>query len=303
MDVTFAHWAGFSLIILIILSLDLYWAFRKPREVGIKEACLHSAGWILLALLFNFWIYWRFGSDRSLEFLTGFVIEKSLSIDNLFLFLLIFQRFQVPKETKYLILFYGVLGAICMRGLLIWAGVTLVNQFQWIFVLFGLFLIITGIRLLWKKESMKSIEQGFVYSWIMKTIPMTGYRGIHFFVKENKTWKGTPLLAALLFIEFTDLIFALDSVPAILGITTEPFIVFTSNVFAILGLRSLFFALEGMMQRFGLLHYALAFILVFIGCKMVLIQYIHIPILMTFAVILVVLSLAILGSFLFPKKQ
>jgi tellurite resistance protein TerC len=302
-DVTLAHWIWFILSILFLLGIDLYRTYRNPHEIKVKEAIIYSIGWIVLALLFNAWIYYRFGSVRGLEFLTGYLIEKSLSVDNLFIFLLIFSHFKVPKEAKHLTLFYGVLGAIIMRSLLIWGGITLVSHFNWIFIPFGIFLLFTGIRLLWKRETEDSVEKGWMYSWLMKKIPMTNYQGTKFLVYENHLWKATPLFLALILIEITDLIFALDSVPAILGITTEPFIVFTSNIFAILGLRSLFFALEGIMQSFYLLHYALAFILGFIGLKMILVHYIHIPIFLTFMIILASLLIAIIGSFLFPKNE
>lgn len=303
MPVTLYHWIIFNVIIFLILGIDLWRSYRNPHPIKVKEALLTSCGWILLALAFNGWIYWTFGTKPALEFLTGYLVEESLSIDNLFIFLLIFTHFKVPEEAKHSILFYGVLGAIVMRGLLIWAGIALVENFDWIFIIFGLFLIITGIRLGFKSESNAKLEEGFVYKWLTNKLRFTTYQGSHFFVRQNNQWFATPLFAILILIEMTDLIFALDSVPAILGITTEPFIVYTSNIFAILGLRSLFFALEGMMKTFYLLHYALAFILVFIGCKMLIMDFFHIPILITLMVLIGSLIIAVVASLIYPPSN
>lgn len=303
MTVTLYHWIGFNLIILILLGIDLWHAYRHPHPIAIKEALLTSSGWIALALLFNGWIYWDFGSQPALEFFTGYLMEKALSVDNLFVFLLLFKQFQVPETAKHSVLFYGVLGAIIMRAFLIWLGISLVENFSWIFIVFGLFLIATGIRLAIKKESSEPAEKNVIYNWLTSKFRFTSYHDNQFFVQKNGIWMATPLFAVLLLIEITDLIFALDSVPAILGITTNPFIVYTSNIFAILGLRSLFFALEGVMNAFYLLHYALAFILVFIGCKMIAIHFVHIPIQITLLVIMGALIISIVGSLLYPEKK
>jgi tellurite resistance protein TerC len=302
MDVTLYHWIGFTLLITILLGMDLIRFYRDPHPIGIKEALLTSFGWIFLALLFNGWIYLTFGIGPALDFLTGYLVEESLSIDNLFIFLMIFAHFKVPETAKHQVLFYGVLGAIIMRALLIWGGIALVQHVDWIFLLFGFFLIVTGIRLAFKHETEEEVEENRIYRWLKKYIPFTSYQANTFIVKQNGQWMATPLLAVLILIETTDLVFALDSVPAILGITTEPFIVFTSNVFAILGLRSLFFALEGIMKAFHLLHYALAFILVFIGIKMILTDMIHIPTWITLIILFSTLSLTIIGSWLFPDS-
>lgn len=301
MEVTISHWVEFNVIILLILGFDLWRFFRNPHPIGVKEALLTSAGWISLALLFNIWIYFTFGAQHALDFLTGYLLEESLSVDNLFIFLMIFAHFKVPETAKHQVLFYGVLGAIVMRALLIWAGITLVQHFEWIFIVFGIFLIYTGIRLGFLTEKKEEVEENAIYSWLRKKLPFVDhYVGNAFIVQYEGRWVATPLLAVLILIEMTDLIFALDSVPAILGITTEPFIVYTSNIFAILGLRSLFFALEGIMKAFYLLHYALAFILVFIGLKMVLTSYIHIPTWITLIVLLISLSLAVIASLIYP---
>lgn len=305
MEVTFAHWFWFNVGILLLLWIDLWHFNRRPHHIEIKEALLLSSGWILIAFLFNIWIYYRFGQEPALNFLTGYLLEKSLSIDNLFIFLLIFSYFQVPPEAKHRVLFFGILGAIVMRALLIWAGIFLVSYFHWIFYLFGLFLIYTGIRLWVKKEEEQiTQENNLIYRIVATWIPLTStYHGQSFFVKIDQKWVGTPLLLVLLIIETTDLIFALDSVPAILGITTDAFIVYTSNIFAILGLRSLFFALENLMSKFYLLHYALAVILAFIGVKMLLIDVIEIPTMVTLILLLVMISSSVLLSLVYPKNE
>lgn len=302
MDVNVYHWAWFNCVILFLLGFDLWRFFRHPHSIGIKEALITSAGWIFLAVIFNIWIYFHFGLQPALDFFTGYLLEKSLSIDNLFIFLLLFSHFKVPDSAKHEVLFYGVLGAIVMRALLIWGGITLIHYFEWAFILFGIFLIITGIRLAFNTPSEEQKEENAIYSWLKKRFPFTDtYHGNAFIIQQNRKWMATPLLAVLILIETTDLIFALDSVPAILGITTEPFIVYTSNIFAILGLRSLFFALEGVMKAFYLLHYALAFILTFIGFKMIIAHYIPIPTWITLLVLLASIGLAIGGSLLYPQ--
>ncbi len=294
--ITLTHWIVFNLIVFILLGIDLYHAYRNPHPIGIKEATITSIGWISLALLFNGWIYLTLGSGAALDFLTGYLIEKSLSIDNLFIFILIFAHFKVPTKAQHLVLFYGVLGAIVMRGLLIWVGIELVGHFEWVFIIFGLFLIVAGIRLAIKKESEEELEESYTYRFLQKTIPLTGYHGTAFFVKQSGQWLATPLFAALILIEISDLIFAMDSVPAIFGITTDPFIVYTSNICAILGLRSLYFVLEKLIQTFHLLHYALAFILIFIGTKMVIADWIHIPTWATFMILVGSISIAMVAS-------
>lgn len=289
-------------MIALLLGIDLWRFYHNPHRVKVKEALILSCGWILLALLFNGWIFVAFGRKPALEFFTGYLIEKSLSVDNLFIFFLIFAHLKVPETAKHLVLFYGVVGAIVMRALLIVGGIALVGHYHWMFYLFGLFLIYTGIRFALKKETEDELEKNLTYRWLQNKIPLTTYHGNAFLIKKEGKWLATPLFAALLLIETTDLIFALDSVPAILGITTEPFIVYTSNIFAILGLRSLFFALEGLIQAFHLLHYALAFILVFIGVKMMLSGVYPIPTGVTLSVLVLALAVAMMGSFLFKKK-
>lgn len=303
MTADYYHWTTFLVLILVVLILDLRRFYRSPHVITMREAAIGSIGWILLALLFNLWIYFRFGFDPALEFFTGYLVEKSLSVDNLFVFLLLFSHFNVPESSKHQVLFYGVLGAVVMRALLIWGGIVLVEKFTWMFLLFGLFLIFTGAGLLKKKEANLNPEDNFLFRLMQKFIPFSSeYHGDSFIVKQGGKWIGTPLLAVLIMIEMTDLVFALDSVPAILGITTNSFIVFTSNIFAILGLRSLFFVLEKIMKSFYLLHYALAFILIFIGAKMMLLQWIHIPTFVTLTIIAVSITVSILASLKWPES-
>lgn len=304
MDVNIYHWICFNVIIIGLLAFDLWRFFRHPHSIEIKEALYTSAGWIFLAFLFNIWIYFRFGVQPGLDFFTGYLLEKSLSIDNLFIFLLLFSHFKVPETAKHEVLFYGVLGAIVMRALLIWGGITLIHYFEWAFVLFGVFLIITGIRLAFNTPTEEKKEERAIYTWLKKRFPFTDtYHGSAFITQEHGKWMATPLLAVLILIETTDLIFALDSVPAILGITTEPFIVYTSNIFAILGLRSLFFALERVMKAFYLLHYALAFILTFIGFKMIFAHYFDLPTWITLLILVTSICSAIGASLLFPSTS
>lgn len=270
MTVSLFYWIGFNAFILTLLIFELCRFSRRPHVIGMKEACFKSAGWIALALVFNGLIYIVWGRQAALDFFAGYLIEKSLSIDNLFVFFLLFDHFKVPQEAKFRVLFFGVLGAILMRCLLIFGGIELISHFEGAFILFGLFLIYAAWRLLRPSHDgpVKTISLlGYLKRWFPFT---TGYRGCAFFVKEAGRWAATPLFALLVAVELTDLFFAFDSVPAILGITTEPFIVYTSNIFALLGLRALFFALSYLMIRLVYLQAALAFILAFVGCKMIL---------------------------------
>lgn len=299
------HWVLFNIMILGLLTFDL-WYHRKSHQVTVKEALIETVIWIALALSFNGWLYYRFGDEPALNFFTGYLIEKSLSLDNLFIFLLIFSHFRVPEDLKHRVLFYGILGAIIMRALLILGGVALIHYFDWIFYLFGAFLVFTGFRMAFKDEEIKiEHEKNLIYRLLLASrLPMIpSYYGEAFFIKKDGRWTGTLLLLVLIIIETTDLIFALDSIPAILAITTDPFIVYTSNLFAILGLRSLFFVIEGIMKRFYLFHYALAAILVFTGFKMLLMDFMHISTGVTLTFMIIALTIALVGSILFPKKS
>ena len=304
MAITLYHWISFTTFILFILGIDLLRFRYNPHAVKFKEAIITSGCWIALAISFNLWIYFAFGFQPAINFLTCYLLEESLSIDNLFIFLLLFSHFKVPETAKHQVLFYGVLGAIVMRGLMIWGGITLIQHFEWLLIAFGIFLLFAALRLLFNTEKKEIQEENALYSWLKRKLPFTEtYHENRFFVKNGTTWQATPLLALLILIEITDLIFALDSVPASLGITLEPFIVYTSNIFAILGLRSLFFALEGVIKTIYFLHYALAFILFFIGCKMITGHFISIPTSVTLIVLASAISLSIIASYLYKTKS
>ena len=264
-------WIGFILFVMLMLAIDLGIFHRKTHTVSFKESLAWTAVWIGLAMMFNTIVYFWKGPEKSIEFLTGYVIELSLSVDNLFVFILIFSYFHVPLQYQHKVLFWGILGALVMRVIFIFAGVALISKFHWIIYVFGAIIIFSGIKMLFQKDKKIEPEKNPVIRLVKKILPVTqDYHGDKFFVKiQNGVLAATPLFIVLLFVEITDLIFAVDSIPAILAITTDPFIVFTSNVFAILGLRSLYFALAGMLNLFRFLHIGLSFILIFIGLKMV----------------------------------
>jgi len=299
-------WGLFNLFILVLLAFDLGVLNRKSHEVSLKEALAWSAFWIALALTFCGGVWWYGGHDKALEFFTGYVIEYSLSVDNIFVFILIFGYFSVHPEYRHKVLFWGILGALVMRGLMILLGVSLIHRFEWIIYIFGAFLIFTGIRMLFQGEDDKVDPQKNILVRILRKImPVTDdYHGNKFFVKLDGKRFATPLLVVLLVIETTDLIFATDSIPAILAISRDPFIVYTSNVFAILGLRSLYFALAGVMDIFHYLKYVLSIILTFVGVKMLLSHTAYkIPTVWALLVIVLLLAGAVIASLLWPQKE
>lgn len=301
---SFWFWIYFNLFILFLLALDLFVIHRISKEISVKQALLISLGWIILALLFNLLIYHTRGSQDALNFFIGYLIEYSLSVDNLFIFLIIFNYFHVPNFLLHKVLFWGVLGAILMRAIFILVGITLVNAFHWTIYLFGIFLIFTGIKLLGKTEARVSLDTNFFLKIICRFLPVTSnYEGDRFFIRRDHRLWVTPLFLVLLVIETTDLIFAIDSIPAIIAITRDPFIVYTSNIFAILGLRTLYFALSGIMPYFHFLHYGLAFILIFIGSKMLLEDLMTVPVLFSLMFIIGVLVLSVILSIFFPQKN
>ncbi|MEZ4750989.1 MAG: TerC family protein [Bdellovibrionota bacterium] len=294
-------WIGFNVFVLAMLALDLGVFHKKSHRVGFREAMIWTAVWITLALSFNLLIYLREGSEPALAFLTGYVIEKSLSVDNIFVILMIFTYFRVPAEYQHKVLFWGILGALFMRGVFIIAGVTLIQKYHWVVFVFGGFLILSGLKMAMPKEEEVSLDKNFVLRLTKKIIPTTSeYEGAHFFVRKNGKRMATPLLAALVMVEFTDLIFAVDSIPAILAITPDAFLVYTSNVFAILGLRSLYFAVSGLMDIFHFLQYGLAAILTFVGVKMLLTDVYPIPTGIALAVIVGILLTSIVASKIWP---
>lgn len=297
-------WIGFIFFILVMLAIDLLVFHRKAHEVKLKEALIWSGVWIGLALVFNTGIYLWLGKQQALEFLTGYVLEKSLSVDNLFVFLMIFSYFKVPLKYQHEVLFWGILGALLMRAGFIVGGLALLTRFHWVIYVFGGFLIFTGIKMLFSKEKEVHPEKNPVIRIFNKIMPVTKeYAGGKFFVSVAGKWLATPLFIVLLLIETTDVIFAFDSIPAILAITHKPFIVYSSNVFAILGLRALYFALSGMMQFFHYLQYGLSVILVFVGLKMIVSDSYRIPIGVSLSVIVGILAVAIIASLRWPKKE
>lgn len=303
-ETSLAAWVGFIVFILLLLGLDLGVFHKKSHTVGFKESILWSGIWIALAMAFSVLIlYWR-GQTDFMNFITGYVVEKSLSVDNLFVFLLIFSYFKIPNEYQHKVLFYGILGALIMRAFFIWAGISILNKFEWVIYIFGAFLVISGIKMFKPEAEEHDLEKSWVINWTKKIFPTSPrFHGDRFFVKEGSRWLITPLFITLIFVEFSDLVFAIDSIPAIIGITKDPFIVFTSNVFAILGLRSLYFALKGFADMFHYLKFGLAAILIFIGGKMLVSHWYHMPVSITMAVIFIVLLFSVLLSLYSKKKE
>jgi tellurite resistance protein TerC len=289
-----------------VLALDLGIINKRAHKIALKEALLWSGVWITLALIFNLFVLVQFGKTKALEFLTGYLIEYSLSVDNIFVFILIFSYFSVKAQYQHKILFWGILGALILRGIFIFAGVTLINRFHWIVIIFGAFLIITGIKMLIQKVTTEvAPEKNQLVKLFRKFFPVTEtLHGESLFIKQNGKLFATPLFLVLLVIESSDLVFAVDSIPAILAISKSTFIVYTSNIFAILGLRSLYFAVSGIMSYFRYLKAGLAIVLAFVGFKM-LASYIHfeIPILISLAIIVSILLISIIASVIVKKKE
>jgi tellurite resistance protein TerC len=297
-------WVGFIAFVLAMLALDLGVFHRKAHVVRPKEAGVWVTAWITLSLLFavGLWI-WE-SKAIALTYLTGYVIELSLSVDNLFVMVVIFSYFRVPPQSLHRVLFYGILGALIMRGIFIGVGALLLAKFHWILYVFGAMLVITGVRMMFKQDEEFDGENNRIVKVVRRRVPMTmAYHDSKFFVTQNGVKLATPLFLVLILIEFTDLIFAVDSIPAIFGITRDPFIVFTSNIFAILGLRSMFFLLAAVVERFYLLKYGLSIILTFIGVKMLIEGFFHIPITVSLAVVLGTLALSVIGSLIWPKPE
>lgn len=300
-------WLGFMLFVVVMLALDLGVFHRKSHEVKIKESLIWSAVWIGLALLFNYGVYVYLGKAKALEFLAGYLIEKSLSVDNLFVFLMLFSYFNVTPKYQHKVLFWGIIGALVLRAIFIFAGVALISQFHWIMYIFGAFLIYTGVKMAVQEDD-KEIEpeKNPLVKLFKRFFPVTDKQvDGKFFIKENAKYMATPLFIVLLIVEFTDVIFAVDSIPAILAVSHDTFIIFTSNVFAILGLRSLYFALAGIAKYFQYLKYGLSAILAFIGIKMLIANFYKVPIMYSLTVIGAILALSVIASVVFPpnKKQ
>jgi tellurite resistance protein TerC len=297
-------WIGFNVFVLLMLVLDLGVFHRGAKEIKVKDALIWTGIWIMLSLMFNVFVFYQFGEDKAYEFLTGYLIEKSLSIDNIFVMILIFSYFHVPAEYQHKVLFWGILGALVMRVLFILAGIELIHKFHWLIYIFGGFLIYTGIRIATQGEVKLNPEKNPVVKFVRKIFRVTpAFHEDNFFVTlDNRLW-ATPLFVVVVMIEATDLVFAVDSIPAILAISDDPFIVYTSNVFAILGLRSLYFAIAGIEKYFIYLKYGLAAILVFVGIKMCIADFYKIPTGISLGFIILSLAVTIVASRLAKEEK
>ena len=309
---TWWMWGGFFIFVLVVLAIDLFVVGgNRSHKVSAKEALMWFLTWVSCALIFN-GILWRYlwvtqGSiiahQKALEFFTGYLIEQSLSIDNMFAFIMIFNYFRVPEEYQRRVLLFGILSAIVLRLIMILSGTWLVSQFQWVLYVFGIFLIFTGIKMLIPMKEEENLDNNPMLKFMRKHMRVTNkFHEERFFIRQNAFWYATPLFLVLMLIEFSDLVFALDSIPAIFAITTDPFIVFTSNIFAILGLRALYFLLSDMALRFHLLKYGIALVLIFIGIKMILAYWMHLSILLALGVVAAILTTTIILSLLIPAK-
>ncbi len=307
-----ALWAGFLAFVLIMLALDLFvFGAGKAHKVSIKEAATWSLVWFLLAIGFNAGLWWHLqgsvgaeiADQKALEFLTGYLIEKSLSVDNVFVFLMIFSAFHVPPEYQRRVLIYGVLGAIAMRIVMIMLGSWVVQEFKWVLYLFGFFLFVTGIKMMIPSDKKPDMENNWVLKVARKYLRVTTENhGEKFTVRKNGVRYFTPLFLVLILIEMSDLVFAVDSIPAIFAITTDPFIVATSNIFAIMGLRALYFLLADIAERFHLLKYGLAIVLTFIGVKMLIMPWFHMPVALSLGVVVTVIGLSVVASLWVTRK-
>jgi tellurite resistance protein TerC len=297
------QWIAFNALVLIAVALDLGVFHRKAHKISLREALVWSLVWIALAITFGLVILHYYGRQPSLEFFTGYVIEKALSVDNLFVFLVIFRVFAVKEEVQHRVLGYGIIGALLMRGAMIAVGAVLIQRFNWILYVFGAFIIYAGLHMLVAREAESHPEKNFLVRYFSKHLRLTkDYRGEKFFTRENGLLFATPLLLVLLVVEITDVTFALDSIPAVFGITRDPFIVYTSNVFAILGLRALYFLLSGVLDKFEYLKVGLALVLIFVGAKMIAEPWLHIPVGVSLGVVLGTLLVSVFVSLVTKRK-
>jgi tellurite resistance protein TerC len=296
-------WVGFNILVLAMLAFDLGVFHKKNHKISVKEGLVWSLIWIVVALIFNVGIYFWKGGETGLQFFTGYLIERSLSIDNIFVFLLIFNFFKVPDKYQYKVLFWGIIGALVFRGLFIWLGVLLIAKFHWVLYIFGAFLVYTGIKMGIAKDKDIEPEKNPILKFVRRFVPISkNYVRGKFFTKIDGKTLGTPLFIVLIVIESTDVIFAFDSIPAIFAITLDPFIVYTSNVFAILGLRALYFAIAGLMDMFHYLKYGLSAILSFVGIKMLVSGWYKIGDLLSLGVIALLLTISIIASIIWKEK-
>ena len=305
-------WAAFAAFVVLALLVDLLLLRSNgPHKVSTREALLWSAGWIALAIAFNVGLWWYLGAyvpgvdaDRvAMEFLTGYLVEKALAVDNIFVFLMLFNYFAVPPASQQRVLVLGILGAIFLRAIMIFVGAALIAQFSWVLYLFGAFLLLTGVKMILAAGKEPDLEANPLLRWITAHLPLTrGYHGEALWIGEDKRRKYTPLFVVLVMIGVSDVIFAVDSIPAIFAITTDPFIVLTSNVFAVLGLRALYFLLAGMAEKFHLLSYGLAAVLIFIGGKMLIVDFIHLPVFVSLGVVAALIAGAMVASLMISPK-
>ncbi len=298
-------WAGFLVFVALMLALDLGVFHRKAHAPTFREASIWSIVWISLALIFNGGLYWYVGTQPALEFLTAYVVEKSLSVDNIFVFAVIFASLKIPTLYQHRVLFWGILSALVLRAIMIFAGTALLDRFHWLIYVFGAFLLFTGVKLFlsWRSGEEEVSEDGWAMRTARRFIPFTQkLDGSKFFTVENGKKMATPLFLALIVVEISDVLFALDSIPAVFAVTRDPFIVFTSNIFAILGLRSLFFLLAGMLDRFTYLKVGLSMVLAFVGVKMILIDLVKVPPAVSLGVIALMLGLSVVISLLRPPR-
>lgn len=297
-------WILFAVFIIAMLALDLGVVNRKAHVIKMKEALLWTSFWVTLAIIFGVGVYYFYGHIKSMEFFAAYLIEYSLSIDNLFVFMLIFRYFGVPHAYEHKALFWGILLALMTRAAFIFAGVALINAFSWVMYIFGAFLIYTGIKMALNKQTEVHPDKNIALRLLRYLMPVSKqFSGAKFFVVKRGIRFATPMLAVLLALETTDILFAVDSIPAVLAISKDPFIIYTSNVFAILGLRSLFFAISGLMKLFHLLHYGLAAILTFVGVKMLIEDFFHVPVVASLMVIASILAVSIISSLVWPDKE
>jgi tellurite resistance protein TerC len=296
-------WGVFAVIVVTALALDLFVFHREAHEVRFREAAAWVLVWMSLACAFGVWTWLEAGSERGLEFFAGYLIEQALSVDNIFVFIVIFKYFGTPPEYRHRVLFWGILGAVLLRGLFVILGVALISQFRWVLYIFGLFLVYTGIKILRHREMEMDPEQNPAIRFLQRHLRIVNrHEGQKFLVRQDGKLWATPLLVVLLVIEATDVVFAVDSIPAIFGVTEDPFIIFTSNIFAVLGLRALYFVLHGLMNKFDFLHYGLGLVLAFVGVKMLVSEWVHIPIQWSLGVIVALLGGSILISWFFDPK-
>ena len=304
MTVSWVGWTLFNGFVLLMLALDLGVFHRKAHAIRPREAFIWTSVWIALALLFNLLIYYRAGPQVALEFLTGYVLEKSLSVDNIFVIVMIFSFFRVPAAYQHRVLFWGVLGALVLRGIFIALGAYVLHRWEWVMYIFGALLVVTGIKMAVKREDVADLTDNGILKFVRRLVPITpAYHGQRFFVREGGRILGTPLLLVIVLVELSDLMFAIDSIPAIFAITDDTFVVYTSNIFAILGLRSMFFLLAAVVERFVYLKYGLAVVLTFIGVKMLLHDVYKVPILASLGIITALIGGSIVVSLLYPPRD